>query len=83
MLTGRETEADQMIQEFKRGLLKIQSIVSSIPLSGRKRVYFEAIHGKMKIFPFLHCHIHLDNGRGDKRCRGRKGGQGDKHSGLW
>ena len=50
VLTGRETEAGQMIQEFKGGLLKIQSIVNSIPLSGRKRVYFEAIHSKMKTF---------------------------------
>jgi iron complex transport system substrate-binding protein len=50
MLTARETEAGQMIQEFKGGLLKIRSIVNSIPLSGRKRVYFEAIHSKMKTF---------------------------------
>jgi ABC-type Fe3+-hydroxamate transport system, periplasmic component len=50
MLTGKETEAEKMIAKFRNGVLKIDSLVKSIPLSNRKRVYFEAIHSKMKTF---------------------------------
>jgi len=50
MLTGREKEAEKMIEKFQAGLLKVRSIVKTIPLSERKRVYFEAIHGRMKTF---------------------------------
>jgi len=50
MLTGREKEAEKMIEKFQAGLLKVRSIVKTIPLSERKRVYFEAIHSRMKTF---------------------------------
>lgn len=50
LLTGRTQEAEKMISRFKRGLEEISSIVSSIPLDKRKRVYFESIHSKMKTF---------------------------------
>ena len=50
VLTGREELADQMIKQFKEGVLKINSYVKQIPVSKRKRVYFESIHSKMKTF---------------------------------
>lgn len=50
MLTGREKQADEMIERFRKGLEKIASIVDTIPRSERKRVYFESIHSKMKTF---------------------------------
>ena len=49
-LTGREGHARKMIGQFQAGILKINSLVKAIPLSERKRVYFEAIHSKMKTF---------------------------------
>jgi len=49
-LTGRERQARKMIEQFQTGILKINSLVKAIPLSERKRVYFEAIHSKMKTF---------------------------------
>ena len=49
-LTGREKEASRMIKRFKAGLVKTNSIVKKIPVSKRKRVYFEAIHTRMKTF---------------------------------
>ncbi len=50
MLTGREKQAEKMIKDFHGELVKIKSIVKKIPLSKRKRVYFEAIHSRMKTF---------------------------------
>ncbi len=50
MLTGREKQADKMIDDFHRELAKIKAIVKKIPLSKRKRVYFESIHSRMKTF---------------------------------
>jgi len=49
-LTGREKEAEEMIEKFQGGLLEVNSLIKAIPLSERKRVYFEAIHSKMKTF---------------------------------
>ena len=49
-LTGRERQAEKMIEQFQAGILKINSFIKAIPLSERKRVYFEAIHSKMKTF---------------------------------
>ena len=49
-LTGREKEAAGMIERFRAGLAKTDSLVKGIPLSKRKRVYFEAIHSRMKTF---------------------------------
>jgi len=50
VLTGREKEAEAMIRKFQARVGQIRSIVQSIPVSRRKRVYFEAIHSKMKTF---------------------------------
>lgn len=49
-LTGREKEALRMVNRFKAGLAKTNLIVKKIPVSQRKRVYFEAIHSRMKTF---------------------------------
>ncbi len=49
-LTGREKQAEKMIKDFHRELAKIEAIVKKIPLSKRKRVYFESIHSRMKTF---------------------------------
>lgn len=49
-LTGRERQAEKMIEQFQNQILKINSLIKAIPLSERKRVYFEAIHSKMKTF---------------------------------
>lgn len=49
-LTGKETEAKQMITRFGTGLADITRKVEQIPAQARKRVYFEAIHGRMKTF---------------------------------
>ena len=48
MLTGSDEKADRMISEFKTKINKIRSITQSI--SPKKRVYFEAIHQRMKTF---------------------------------
>jgi iron complex transport system substrate-binding protein len=50
MLTGREKQAEKMIERFREGFGKMASIVETIPRSERKRVYFEAIHSRMKTF---------------------------------
>jgi iron complex transport system substrate-binding protein len=49
-LAGREAAADEMIREFEAGLAEIRKCLSGIPEAERKRVYFEAIHSKMKTF---------------------------------
>jgi len=49
-LTGRKKRAQEMIDKFKEELKKIEKIVSRIPLSKRKRVFFESIHKKFKTF---------------------------------
>ena len=49
-LTGRERQAEKMVREFKAGLTRIHALVKKIPPARRKRVYFEAIHSKMKTF---------------------------------
>ncbi|MCB2180459.1 MAG: ABC transporter substrate-binding protein [Desulfobulbaceae bacterium] len=50
LLTGKSLQADEMVQRFKDGLQGIRGQVAGIPDSRRKRVYFEAIHAKMKTF---------------------------------
>jgi len=50
VLTGREQSAEKMVQGFKAGLAEIEEQVKTIPAESRKRVYFEAIHRKMKTF---------------------------------
>jgi len=49
-LTGRKKAADGMIYHFKAELNIIKRRVSRIPENGRKRVYFESIHSRMKTF---------------------------------
>jgi iron complex transport system substrate-binding protein len=50
MLTGKERQAEEMIERFQLGLSGINSFVEGIPSTEQKRVYFEAIHSKMKTF---------------------------------
>ena len=49
-LTGREQAAQEMIDRFSKRLAEIKAVVDTIPEARRKRVYFEAIHAKMKTF---------------------------------
>ncbi|RJQ59701.1 MAG: ABC transporter substrate-binding protein [Desulfobacteraceae bacterium] len=48
VLTGRSDAAEQMVQSFKNSVLRLRLLTES--LSEKKRVYFEAIHRKMKTF---------------------------------
>jgi len=50
ILTGREKAAGGMIHHFKAERNIIEQMVSRIPENGRKKVYFEAIHSRMKTF---------------------------------
>ncbi len=49
-LTGKEAESKVMINAFKHDLAQINQQVAAIPSAKRPRVYFEAIHKKMKTF---------------------------------
>lgn len=49
-LSGREQAATEMIDRFNAKLSEIQALVKTIPPASRKRVYFEAIHSKVKTF---------------------------------
>jgi len=49
-LTGREREAEKMVRTFESAVAEVRERVSKIPPAARKRVYFEAIHQKMKTF---------------------------------
>lgn len=49
-LTGRNENAAKMISKFQKSLEYIDSLVKTIPQEKRKRVYFEAIHDKMRTF---------------------------------
>lgn len=48
MLTGKIEQAEEMIREFKEKTGHILSLTRDLPL--KKKVYFEAIHAKMKTF---------------------------------
>ncbi len=48
MLTGREDSAKQMADRFNRAVAEFRSLTAGI--HPKKRVYFEAIHTKMKTF---------------------------------
>ncbi|GBC59107.1 peptide ABC transporter substrate-binding protein [Desulfonema ishimotonii] len=50
ILTGKEEEAEKMIFRFKKAIRTIRILSHTIPATRRKRVYFEAIHKKMKTF---------------------------------
>ncbi len=49
-LTGREAQAEEMITAFTTRLAKVQERLQDIPSDRRPKVYFEAIHSKMKTF---------------------------------
>jgi iron complex transport system substrate-binding protein len=49
-LTGRSKEADKMIKDFESGLAKIKKSYRHVPITARPKVYFEAIHAKMRTF---------------------------------
>ena len=49
-LTGREAAAETMITEFDQGLAAIAGRLAAVAPEQRKRVYFEAIHDRMKTF---------------------------------
>ncbi|MGV1098554.1 ABC transporter substrate-binding protein [Thiovibrio sp. JS02] len=50
ILTGREKEAEAMVRLFSEELARGEKIIEAVPAAGRQRVYFEAIHNKMKTF---------------------------------
>lgn len=50
ILAGRQKEAGQMIQTFRKGLEKMNMRISLMPEGRRQKVYFEAIHRRMKTF---------------------------------
>ncbi len=50
LLTGRGKAAARMIARFEAGIARIKKMVAGIPKDKRKRVYFEAIHSRMKTF---------------------------------
>ena len=47
-LTGKEENAKRMIAHFKAGVASLRSITEK--LAAKKKVYFEAVHSKMKTF---------------------------------
>lgn len=49
-LSGREEQAGKMVEVFKNGVDTISSLVCGIGEKDRKKVYFEAVHTKMKTF---------------------------------
>ena len=50
ILTGREARSATMIEKFETELQRIHRIVDTIPEAKKKKVYFEAIHSKMRTF---------------------------------
>jgi iron complex transport system substrate-binding protein len=49
-LGGRQPQAEAMVASFQQGLAAIQARWAGVPPEQRPRVYFEAIHAKMKTF---------------------------------
>ena len=47
-LTGRQDRASKMTTNFKAAISEFNTLIAAIPV--RKKVYFEAIHNKMKTF---------------------------------
>ena len=48
MLTGKEAQATKMVDDFKNKIDTVQTLTRTIP--DKKKVYFEAIHSRMKTF---------------------------------
>ncbi len=49
-LTGKATEAGQMVVQFKKGLQTMKNRLDKVPPEERPLVYFESIHSRMKTF---------------------------------
>ncbi len=49
-LTGKEQEAEAMIEKFTSGLAQVRMKFNAIPDDKRPKVYFEAIHEMMRTF---------------------------------
>lgn len=65
LLTGRNREAEGMIASFQKSLAEIRKKTGAIPPEKRVRVYFEAIHSKMKTFaPRSIAHFVLEEAGG-------------------
>ncbi|MDG4476706.1 ABC transporter substrate-binding protein [Thiovibrio frasassiensis] len=50
VLTGKTRQAEEMVATFQTELAAIRRIISKVPEKKRTKVYFEAIHTKMKTF---------------------------------
>ena len=50
LLTGREPQAEEMIEGFTRRLARVRDSLAGIDKTRRPKVYFESIHTKMKTF---------------------------------
>ncbi|MEZ4527011.1 MAG: ABC transporter substrate-binding protein [Desulfobacterales bacterium] len=50
ILTGRESAAEKMIARFQKAVTEAGERIKKIAPEKRRRVYFEAIHSKMKTF---------------------------------
>jgi iron complex transport system substrate-binding protein len=50
LLVGREKEAREMIEGFREQVGALRARVGGVPAESRPRVYFEAIHRRMKTF---------------------------------
>ncbi len=50
ILSGKQENARGMEERFRQGMAELKRIVAEIPAEKRPRVYFEAIHSKMKTF---------------------------------
>ncbi len=50
LLTGRTRQAEEMVANFQAELAAIRNIIGKVPEKSRTKVYFEAIHAKMKTF---------------------------------
>ena len=50
VLTGKNAEADQMISKFKEKITYFEGLTADVAIPDKRRVYFEAIHSKMKTF---------------------------------
>nr|WP_287413060.1 ABC transporter substrate-binding protein [Pseudodesulfovibrio sp.] len=49
-LTGREMQAEYMIEDFKDGLVEADKRLNEFPLNERPTVFFESIHSKLSTF---------------------------------
>ena len=50
VICGRQEEARDLVARFRKGLERMAQKVAAIPINRRPRVYFEAIHRRMKTF---------------------------------